>query len=348
MREKLLSYLSSLQENNLAFFAFRKSGDDEVIIRHQKDDYVHKTVADKLSYVIFDKYQNTKNQLIINSEVIKKFTLVSFDSVKPSVPVQLPEYGKDVHVAMVEKAIIALQTTTLEKVVLSRKQDIEITQDFESIYLNALDSYKKANVYFFHHPQIGTWIGATPETLLTVHNNHISTMSLAGTAIYKDGVTHEWGKKELEEQQIVTDYIKKQLNESGCDDIVASPVATAQAGNLIHLKSSITAQLSKNTTVSQVLHNLHPTPAVCGLPIDLAKDFIQNHENYDREFYTGYFGIVDHEAKQEDYYVNLRCMQLTRNMATLYVGGGITSSSDATDEYQETVEKLKTMGSILL
>lgn len=347
MREKLLSYLKSLQENNLAFFAFRKSGEDEVIIRHQTDDYLHKTATDKLSYVVFEKYQNDDNHIFILNEVIKKFRLYTVASNTPLSDPAIPIHGEKQHVALVSRAIKALQKTGFKKVVLSRKQELAIQDTFESIYLKALDHYKTAHVYFFHHPQVGTWIGATPEILLSVKDDQLTTMSLAGTALYQDGVTHQWGNKEKEEQQIVTDYIKEQLHNSNCERIIASQAHTSKAGNLIHLKSVITAHLAARTTIAQVLENLHPTPAVCGLPTSTAQEFITTHENYDREYYTGYFGIVDKELKLADYYVNLRCMKLTNKMATLYVGGGITASSDAKAEYQETVEKLKTMGRLL-
>ncbi len=347
MREKLLTYLQSLQENNLTFFALSKSGEDEVVVMHQKDDSIHFKPSDILSYVVFNKYQNTNNQIFINNEVIKKFTIEPSASPQQKTDFNLVNTYKNEHVELVETAISTLKNTDLEKVVVSRKQDFSISENFETIYLNALDHYPSANVYFFHHPKVGTWIGATPETLLQVQENKLKTMSLAGTAVYREGEIHQWGNKEQEEQQIVTDYIMNQLQTSGCTEIHATAPKTAKAGSLIHLKSSITAQVSSDKHVSEVLNKLHPTPAVCGLPTQLAQQFIENHENYDREFYTGYFGIVDRDLDIQDYYVNLRCMKLSKNTATIYVGGGITASSNAEDEYQETVEKLKTMARLI-
>jgi isochorismate synthase len=112
---------------------------------------------------------------------------------------------------------------------------------------------------------------------------------------------------------------------------------------------------------------LHPTPAVCGLPLREAKHFILENENYDRMFYTGFLGELNFKKKasrnrnrrnQEnsayrtvtntsDLYVNLRCMQLADHKATLYVGGGITANSEAGKEWLETQSKAQTMLRIL-
>ena len=112
---------------------------------------------------------------------------------------------------------------------------------------------------------------------------------------------------------------------------------------------------------------MHPTPAVCGLPKEAAKAFILENENYNREFYTGFLGELNFEAQLKprsgkrnienrayaitktstQLYVNLRCMQLDGNNASIYVGGGITESSDAESEWHETVSKSLVIKSIL-
>jgi isochorismate synthase len=73
-----------------------------------------------------------------------------------------------------------------------------------------------------------------------------------------------------------------------------------------------------------VISVLHPTPAVCGLPKQEAKDFILENEGYDRKYYTGFLGELNKEAfnketLKSDLYVNLRCMKIKDNQAHLYV-----------------------------
>jgi isochorismate synthase len=44
--------------------------------------------------------------------------------------------------------------------------------------------------------------------------------------------------------------------------------------------------------------------------------------------------------------VNLRCAQLFRNQAFLYLGGGLTAQSNVEEEWQETENKAKTLEKI--
>ena len=93
------------------------------------------------------------------------------------------------------------------------------------------------------------------------------------------------------------------------------------------------------------IRDLHPTPAVCGLPKEKSLDIIYKTEPYDREYYAGYLGMVENDSV--DFYVNLRCMKIYENAAALFVGGGITANSDAKKEWQETELKAKTLLNIL-
>ena len=124
---------------------------------------------------------------------------------------------------------------------------------------------------------------------------------------------------------------------------------------------------STSQSLNDLISILHPTPAVCGTPRELALDFIRSSENYDREYYTGFFGElnisensstrnskrnIENRAYQTikestDLAVNLRCMKLINNTAVLYSGGGITKDSDPGQEYIEIYNKIQTVKSIL-
>ena len=101
-----------------------------------------------------------------------------------------------------------------------------------------------------------------------------------------------------------------------------------------------------------LIRALHPTPAVCGLPRVKANNFILKNENYKRTFYTGFLGelnLKDSESNVQysQLYVNLRCMEVDENKASIFVGGGITKDSNAEKEWEETVFKTKTMKRVL-
>ena len=110
-----------------------------------------------------------------------------------------------------------------------------------------------------------------------------------------------------------------------------------------HLRTTIKAELSISPIDSA--QALHPTPAVGGVPKQMALEFIDLHEQLDRSLYSGFLGAVSPE--QTSLYVNLRCMSIQDYMATVYVGGGITEKSDPQNEWKEVLQKANTMGSIL-
>lgn len=262
------------------------------------------------------------------------------------------ESQKQEHIQLVNKGIKEIEETTLNKIVLSRKETILIDDlDVLLTFKKLIHSYKNALVYIWFHPKVGLWLGATPETLLKSFGKNFETMSLAGTQPYGKDVSVSWGNKELEEQQLVTDFIKNQL-ETISEKVLVSKTETVKAGNLLHLKTKVTGNLKSAYNLKNITRALHPTPAVCGFPRDFARKFILQNENYNRTFYTGFLGEINFETtntseKKTNLFVNLRCMKIQDNKATVFVGGGITKDSNAEKEWLETVAKSKTMKSVL-
>src|SRR5690606_31528760 len=101
-----------------------------------------------------------------------------------------------------------------------------------------------------------------------------------------------------------------------------------------------------------IIKALHPTPAVCGMPKEIARDFLIQKEGYDRKYYAGYLGELNCNVEQNtndesDLYVNLRCMEIEENNINIYVGCGVTKDSNPESEFIETVNKSSTMKQIL-
>src|SRR5690554_6994101 len=86
--------------------------------------------------------------------------------------------------------------------------------------------------------------------------------------------------------------------------------------------------------------------AVSGLPKEYAYKYIDDHEGYNRKYYTGFLGMIDLN-NETNIYVNLRCMEIGKSLLTLFSGSGLVLSSTSRDEWKETEQKLKTMASIV-
>lgn len=205
--------------------------------------------------------------------------------------------GKEFHLDLVRKGLSEIRSGAFDKVVLSRFLKVPAEAEPLDLFKNLTEKYHNAFCYLWYHPKVGMWLGATPEILLTVRNREFTTMSLAGTQLYKKDETPVWGEKELKEQRYVTDYILEAL-EGRVDDLRHARTETVRAGKLLHLRTKISGRLKKND-LGHILGALHPTPAVCGLPKESTRRFIEAHENYPREFYTGYLGELNFKVERK-------------------------------------------------
>lgn len=214
--------------------------------------------------------------------------------------------------------------------------------DLMNIFKRLCAAYKEeAFVYLISDEQFGTWIGATPEVLLSGNEQELQTMALAGT---KHEQQTAWTSKEKEEHQYVVDYITEKIRNEGGEQLEILPTSTVKAGAVYHLKTAFSFHLPSQKWNS-LLTNLHPTPAVCGTPQEAAMNYILRMEPHEREFYAGMIG-----RKSEDWlsvYVNLRCMQVLNNKFALYLGGGITPASEVQKEFQETEDKSQTLLNVI-
>jgi isochorismate synthase len=193
---------------------------------------------------------------------------------------------KEAFEQLVTNGIQAIINGDFEKVVLSRKIEISKEITFIETFQNLIASYPTAFRYLFFHPKVGIWLGATPEQLVKIKDNSFETMALAGTQLYSENVI--WETKEIEEQQFVTDYILAKVKNKA-NMVNVSEVQTVKAGNLAHLQSLISGELTNDFQALELIESLHPTPAVCGLPKENAIDFIAKNEGYDRKYYTGFW-----------------------------------------------------------
>lgn len=342
-------------KNKLPFVAYRKPYEELVSGVFQQDQICYFTKDYSEKGFVFAPFDNRENAVLFPLEFSKKIKepVKINTAFKAQTVFSEDSSSKVSHEKLVAHGVTAIQEGLFKKVVLSRKETLEITSfDLLETFQKLLVNYPNAMCYVWFHPKVGLWLGASPETLLKVTEKSFETMALAGTQLYKGTTDVTWQEKELKEQQFVTDYILKNVSKVAVD-IQKTAVETVKAGSLLHLKTKITGTLNfKGSNLQQLLKELHPTPAVCGLPKAFAKEFILENENYDRTFYTGFFGELNFsnstsDVLYSDLFVNLRCMNVENNQVNLYVGGGITKESCPEKEWEETVAKSAVMKKVL-
>ncbi len=238
----------------------------------------------------------------------------------------------------------ALGKGRFQKLVLSRSVSTGLPGGFSPAraFLGACEGDPGTMAYLCHVPAAGTWIGSTPEVLLSGNGDAWRTVAMAGTMPLGGGTPRVWDGKNREEQRLVADFIRGVAGKFGRDVTETGPHAW-RAGDLWHLRTDFRFRMDRGAGLGCLLEALHPTPAVCGLPRDGALRFILGNEGHDRSYYSGFIGWLD-PGGRTDLYVNIRCMRVGDVEATLYAGGGILPSSDPDSEWEETIWKMETMG----
>lgn len=306
------------------------------------------------------EYQGSKKLEFIHSVVSHDELLNTLKSVKINNDSEFTpnrnsasqvDQQKNDFIKLIDKSIEEIKNDKLKKIVLSRYNTLDLPSQFNSYdFFEALsDQYNNAFVYLAFMPDVGSWIGATPETLINIDKNRqFRTVALAATQAFSEDVDLEdttWSQKDIEEQAMVSRFIINCFKKIRLREFEEIGPRTHLSGNLVHLKTDYLVDMDKvgfPKLDSIMLDLLHPTSAVCGMPKEAAKDFIFENEGFDREYYSGFLGPV-HIQNETNIFVNLRCMKIMKGKAKFYAGAGIIVNSNPEKEWQETEMKMLTL-----
>jgi isochorismate synthase len=352
-RTEILKKAKLQYEAKLPFALYNKPNSEKLIAIFQQNNQLHFVKDYQEKGFVFAPFEG--KEIVLIPETNSEIMIAAFEKGLNPQNNFLPTTSSDLKARtdfenLIQKGIKAIKNGKFGKVVLSRNEIVEL-ENFEwtTVFQRLINEYPSAFVYCFFHPEVGFWFGAFSEQLLKVKDNVLHTMAVAGTQPFHENEII-WENKEKEEQQFVTDFIVESLATVTSNLTVSKPYSM-RAGNIVHIKTDINATLNSDSDLKQVLEILHPTPAVCGLPKNAARDFIFKNEGYDREYYSGFFGELNKDfatsANATDLYVNLRCMQIKEKQAILYIGCGVTKDSDPKKEWIETVNKAQTIKRIL-
>lgn len=341
---KLLDKATSYFQNQLPFVVYAKPNETVLHGVFQNDTTLN--LFENQKGFVFASFYNETNVVfpLSNSEVFQEEINLEIEENSIQMENNSDENTRISFENLVQKGVSEIEKGTFEKVVLSRKIEVSQSVDVIKSYHNLLKKYPTAFRYLWFHPNVGLWMGATPEQLAKIESNTFETVALAGTQVFSEDIS--WQEKEIVEQQLVTDYIKSRT-ENLVESLQISESYTQKAGNLVHLKSDISGKLKQNVSELDIVNALHPTSAVCGMPLQEARNFLLENEKYNRKYYAGFLGEFQMQ-EQTNLFVNLRCCEIENNKATIYVGCGITKDSQADKEFIETENKAKTILSILV
>jgi isochorismate synthase len=292
----------------------------------------------------------------LSEQLLKQSQSPGKVSLGQDVPAASRDQAREPFKQIVQKCIEEIEKGTFEKIVPSRTRTLTLPESFDIVdsFQKLCASYPQALISFVNIPGVGKWLGASPELLVCVQDKTIfKTVALAGTLPYQAGVDIKsvaWTQKEIEEQALVERYVISCFKKIRLREYEEHGPKTVIAGNLMHLKSEFTVDM-KATNFPQIgsvmLQLLHPTSAVCGMPLETSLSFLKKHEGYDRAFYAGYLGPVNIN-NNIDLFVNLRCMQIAGHSGILYAGAGVTIDSIPEREWAETEMKFNTLLNVIV
>lgn len=263
----------------------------------------------------------------------------------PGVPGSDPEWAE-----RVRHALTAIERPPLEKLVLTRRVEMALAAEpaLDRVLEWLAARYPDAAVFAVRRPGVQL-LGASPERLLGLEHGLVVADALAGSAPRAscDDADQQLGgtllgdPKELAEHAVVVREILGAL-EPLCTALVASHAPSLlRLPNVQHLASHVHGRVKPEVGVFELLERMHPTPAVGGAPRAAALQWLQEHGEADRGWYTGGVGWLDDAGG--DVWVALRCAALRARKATLYAGAGIVAGSDPEQELRETGWKLQAM-----
>ena len=282
---------------------------------------------------------------------------VPLPSVRPEPGVEPGMQARRDWVEMVDAARSAMRDTGLEKVVLCRRCEVRFAAVADPVSVLERLSRRTGEYVFGLRRGERTFLGASPELLMAKQGRKLRTEALAGTRRIDHSDERSAGLaaaaeqlfgsgKDLEEHALVVRGIVDALEPLSTRRFLPAWPAVRALKDLAHLCSEIEFALKDDVGPIAVLRALHPTPAVGGLPRDVALRFLSECEPVERGWYAGPVGWVS-SAGDAEIAVGIRSALLEGDVAYLFAGAGIVQASDPEAEYLETEDKFGRLSSAL-
>ena len=216
-------------------------------------------------------------------------------------------------------------------------------------------------------------LSCSPELFFTFNKDgntgkhHIRTKPIKGTMprglnteqdnAYKQQLIDS--EKDRAENVMIVDLLRNDLGKYAKIGSVKVPqlFAIESFSNVHHMVSTITAELKKDTHPLKVLFGSLPAGSITGTPKKRAVEIISELECAARGAYCGTLGYMNFDGSGQ-WNVLIRTLQANTllnhdhelgklGQVSLWAGGGITVASDCDAEYQECLDKVGNLLSVL-
>ncbi len=248
---------------------------------------------------------------------------------------------RDSYEAAVRTTVDSIERGDLNKLVLARSVEIEANRAFDVASVAArLGKQNPACTAFAVTDGGGTFLGATPETLLRVRDGHCESRPLAGTVRAGTEISEIERDKLTREHRLLANAVVETMTPA-CGNLTFDAEPAMQTfGGISHLATRVEGTMKPGVTALALIGALHPTPAVGADPAG-AIAALGSLETFERGWYAGVIARVG--PTEADAVLALRCGLVRGKRATIYAGCGIVAGSDPATEFEESRLKMRPM-----
>ena len=259
---------------------------------------------------------NSTNQLSWNDPSLESFE-VQFNDIK-----------KSIKGGFLKKTVPVVSST-------ARTDDQESLM--RSLIIKGAQNKGPSFLYAFQNGSCG-FVGLSPEVLIEIDDKAIRTMALAGTSPESNLENFLLDQKEEIEHQIVVDSLRRRLGKYG--KLSESERRTHNLGGIVHFLTDIHIKLNQKVSITEVLKQIHPTPAVGTVPrnsgnFSQLKSFRESSST--PEMFAAPFGVKFNQSFFS--FIMIRGLFFDNSIISLPTGCGITENSILENEWDELALK---------
>ena len=252
---------------------------------------------------------------------------------------------------IVNKAKEYILAGDIFQVVLSQRFDFELEAEPFDVYRVLRQINPSPYMYFVRNEEV-TLIGCSPEPLIQLRNDVVTSRPIAGTR--KRGSTQAEDlaladdlledPKELAEHIMLVDLARNDLGKiSNYGSLQVDELKTLERfSHVMHLTSQVSGKLLPGSEPIDVIKAAFPAGTVSGAPKVRAMQIIDELEKTKRGPYAGIVGYLDFNGNLDNA-IAIRTMVITGSGASVQAGAGIVVDSDPLSEYKECWAKAKAL-----
>ena len=247
------------------------------------------------------------------------------------------------YIQYVEKIREEIASGGVYQVNACRRLSIKSSATLDLAFANILKSNPAPFASYFRFSELEI-ASASPELFLTRDGDQIKTSPIKGT---KRSASEKFGNKDRAENIMIVDLMRNDLGQICIPGSIAVPdlLRDEDHPGLSHLVSDVTGQLRSGITWAEIFTALLPAGSISGAPKSAAKRIISELEPTLRSTYCGVLGWV--HGDQAVISVAIRTFWRESEFIHFGTGAGITWSSDAKAEWEETQLKAERLISII-